>query len=252
MSQPPQPLPISYLYAIAEHRALPEPFELPSFQYDTQGPQVDHARSMPSNYNQDSHRGPPQCTVTHSIPIHGPVLGGQSQGFPGVDGTQRPSFPLYDPYSAPSWSYIAKLKMNNTVANTWDLTLLNDLAYIERNALFDNTTTLRPRILEFWKSWVNLHMPGLRFRDMVHKVRMIEQTLIGYDWFVGMTTMCEAIPEMLRFEGLLKQRMAARRSAQEKKLAHDKAAEMLVADRRKVQVAQAQAHAQQAHRQARQ
>jgi hypothetical protein len=255
----PQPPPISYLYAIAEHITPPEPFELPSFQDDTQGSQVDHARSVPSNYNQHTHRGPPpdvltqppQCVPTNSIPIHGPVPGGQSQGFPGIDGVQRPSFPLYHPWSAPSWSYIAKLKCNNTVARTWDHNLLNDLAFIERDALFGNTISV-PRLPEFWKSWVDLHMPGLTFRDNEHKFRMMEQMLIGHDWFVEMTTICDAFPEMLRFERLLKERMKTRLSVQQKQLAHDKAAEMLVADRRKVQVAQAQARAQQAHRQARQ
>jgi hypothetical protein len=228
MSQIP---PISSLYAIAEHRAQPEPFEseFPPFQYATQGSQVDHARSMPSNLTQDFLRGPPPEVPTHTLQnpvpqtilVRGPGLDGQSQGFPSFDGVIYPDVAYFVVNEPHSWSYIAKLRTNKSVIRSWSNDLLNDLAFIERDALFRNTASIPPRLLEYWKSWVDLHRPGLIFRDKTHKINVIENSLNGYDWFVGESMLFEAIMEMCRFERLLRARFEARGIVRLRQLAQD-------------------------------
>lgn len=259
MSQIP---PISSLYAIAEHRAQPEPFEFefPPFQYATQGSQVDHARSMPSNLTQNFLRGPPPEVLTHTLQnpvpqtilVRGPGLDGQSQGFPSFDGVIYPDVAYFVVNEPHSWSYIAKLRTNKSVIRSWSNDLLDDLAIIERDALFRNTNSIRPKLLEYWKSWVDLHTPGLIFRDKTHKINVIENSLNGYDWFVRGTRedmLFEAIMEMFRFERLLRARFEARGIVRLRQLAQDRVEALL---RKKVREALAQTPGQQSHYKAQQ
>jgi hypothetical protein len=243
MSQPPQPLPISHLYAIADHRAVPEPFELTHYQPNTQGPQVGHAGSLPSD--QDSHRGslsqvptqPTQPAAAHTFPVHGALASYQTQGIPNTS-IIFPARPL----PPTSWSYVAELKRRNVGTNcVWTDDFLSELAELEPTVLHGGGEKRRA----FWKAWVDLRHPGLELdlRDTNRLRLMITQSLRGYPWFNGDQTMQEAVVELIRMDTL--RREANRSKAQAAcALLYDKVAELLAADDRRMAQALAQAQAQ--------
>jgi hypothetical protein len=208
MSQHSQPLPISHLYAIADRLAIPEPFDLPPFPQNTQGPQVGHAGSVPPNqYSHDSlpqiPTGPLPATVARTAPVQGALAAGYQ--LHGISNTSilYPAM-LYPPPA--QCSYIAILKSLNIGTNRiWPDSVLALLAVIEPQVLH-GTGDADDKRRAFWKVWVDLNWPGLGVdqRSNGAIIHAMARALSIYTWFKGHETMEEALREFSRIKGIVK------------------------------------------------
>jgi len=262
MSQHPQLPPISYLQAIADHRAAPDPFELPAPQPTTQEPRI-------SSGNPEAYRIPiPQALQPNQPPgshpsgqypqqyAIGPALSGAEANFRAsphrllaVAGHLVLSVPTSSAMAHPTrlstipGSYIAELEKGNVGDNhIWNELYLAQLAELEPFALHGTGKKGRA----FWKVWVDLHEPGLDLRDKEKKIRFIARALRGFRWYKGEQSLEEAIQAMERFDGLQK-KLAARKYTEHLQFVQNRATlgvtvmEFLEAEQRRRALAEAQA-----------
>ena len=237
MSQRTQLPPISHLQAIADHRAAPEPFGLPSPQPSTQEPRIGPSSSVhppnpeayripisqaPIQPNQPAARHssgqfPQQYSITPALSGAGAnpraphphhlvaVAGHLVLGIPSNPGSSAMAHP--PGASTVPGSYIAELAKGNIGDNyIWNELYLAQLAELEPLALQGTGEKGRA----YWKVWVDLHKPGLDLRDAAKKNRFIAGALKTLPWYKEEESWVEAITAMERFDGMHKKLAAAK------------------------------------------
>jgi hypothetical protein len=236
MSQRTQLPPISHLQAIADHRAAPEPFALPSPQPNAPSPRLGSSSSM--HPNQEAYRipifqapiRPNQPTGSHpsgqfpqqySItparsgagansraphPHHLVAVAGHLVlGIPSHPGSSAMAHP--PGLSTIPGSYIAELAKENVGDNyVWNELYLAQLAELEPLAL--KGTGEKGRAI--WKIWVDLHKPGLDLRDPAKKNQFTASALKALPWYKEEESWVEATKAMERFDGMQKKLAAAK------------------------------------------
>jgi hypothetical protein len=236
MSQRTQLPPISHLQAIADHRAAPEPFALPSPQPNAPVPRIGSTSSV--HPNQETYRipisqapirpnqpaashpsgqFPQQYSITparsgaganpraphphHLVAVAGHLV----LGIPSHPGSSAMAHP--PGLSTIPGSYIAELAKGNFGDNyVWNEHYLAQLAELEPLAIKGTGEKGRA----FWKIWVDLHKPGLDLHDSAKKNRFIASALKALPWYKEEVSWVEATKAMERFDGIHKKLAAAK------------------------------------------